>query len=152
MSRRSDDQHSKTRRSPYNDAYHNSSIGYGRPPEATQFRPGISGNPRGRPKSNRHVLEIISDVFGGKITVRTGGKTQRMSRLEALLKKQMELALQGEPRALTETLKIGRDFGFLKPTDLRDLTVLSDEELHQLRDLLIKAAGHSSWVDKKPED
>jgi hypothetical protein len=25
-------------------------IGYGMPPQSTQFRPGQSGNPRGRPK------------------------------------------------------------------------------------------------------
>jgi hypothetical protein len=30
-------------------------VGYGRPPLATRFRPGQSGNPRGRPKGARNL-------------------------------------------------------------------------------------------------
>ena len=33
----------------------NERVGYGRPPTTTRFRPGQSGNPRGRPKGARNL-------------------------------------------------------------------------------------------------
>ena len=35
-------------------------VGYGKPPKSGRFRPGVSGNPRGRPKSKGLALaELI---------------------------------------------------------------------------------------------
>ena len=34
-------------------------VGYGRPPKATQFAPGKSGNPRGRPKGSRTLKLLL---------------------------------------------------------------------------------------------
>jgi Family of unknown function (DUF5681) len=36
-------------------------IGYGKPPATTQFKPGRSGNPRGRPKGARNKLPALND-------------------------------------------------------------------------------------------
>jgi hypothetical protein len=45
-------------------------IGYGRPPAATRFQPGRSGNPRGRPKgrkSNKSIAVALHEVLGRQI-------------------------------------------------------------------------------------
>src|SRR6185437_10919636 len=44
-------------------------VGYGRPPRATQFAAGKSGNPRGRPKGSRTVGAILQDILSQKIAV-----------------------------------------------------------------------------------
>ena len=42
-------------------------VGYGRPPKATRFTPGKSGNPRGRPKGSRSVGAILKGVMSQKV-------------------------------------------------------------------------------------
>ena len=37
--------------------------GYGKPPRATQFKPGRSGNPSGRPKGSRNVVNALSEYI-----------------------------------------------------------------------------------------
>ena len=39
-------------------------VGYGRPPKATQFKPGRSGNPRGRPKGAKSEDTMIATSSG----------------------------------------------------------------------------------------
>ena len=45
-------------------------IGHGRPPKRTQFKPGVSGNPKGRPKRKpADVSEVIKDALSGNISI-----------------------------------------------------------------------------------
>ncbi|MBL4544643.1 MAG: hypothetical protein JKP95_01895 [Oceanicaulis sp.] len=55
-------------------------VGYGKPPKATQFKKGQSGNPRGRPKMQpKDVAAHMSDLLAEKRPVRVDGKTVMMS-------------------------------------------------------------------------
>jgi Family of unknown function (DUF5681) len=44
--------------------------GYGRPPIEHRFKPGQSGNPRGRPKGKKNEATILHELLNRKITVR----------------------------------------------------------------------------------
>ena len=37
-------------------------VGFGKPPKANQFAPGVSGNPAGRPKGARSVASILQEI------------------------------------------------------------------------------------------
>ncbi len=57
-------------------------VGYCRPPLATRFRPGQSGNPRGRPKGSRNLRAVVKAVAGElveirKTTARAGSPSSR---------------------------------------------------------------------------
>jgi hypothetical protein len=41
-------------------------VGYGRPPVATRFRPGHSGNPEGRPKGSKSAASIARETLERK--------------------------------------------------------------------------------------
>jgi hypothetical protein len=120
--------------------------GYGQPPVATRFKPGKSGNPKGRPKGSRNILSALTEVYTDDVVVREGDKKRRISRLEALSRKQMELGLKGDQRAAEAAFRTAREIGLLDqpPSDPQpdyDLTVLTDEELDLLDKLYRKMSG-----------
>ena len=42
-------------------------VGYGRPPVATRFRPGQSGNPRGRPKGSKSLDQVLRQALDRRV-------------------------------------------------------------------------------------
>jgi hypothetical protein len=75
-------------------------VGYGRPPVASRFRPGRSGNPRGRPRVERSLSAIVAAALRQRITVtENGGRVRHMSKLEATVRQIVNSAVEGEPRS-----------------------------------------------------
>jgi hypothetical protein len=60
-----------------------SKVGYSRPPFATRFRPGYSGNPRGRPKGSKSLDQVLRLALDRRVLdPRRGGRhTVRMIEL-----------------------------------------------------------------------
>jgi hypothetical protein len=58
-------------------------VGYGHPPIATRFRPGQSGNPRGRPKGSKSLDQVLRQALERRVPdPRRGGRhTVRMMEL-----------------------------------------------------------------------
>jgi hypothetical protein len=81
-------------------------VGYGKPPKATQFKPGRSGNPRGRPKGSRNLATDLAAELGEQITVREDGHPRRITKQRALIKSLMAKALQGDVRASAAMLAL----------------------------------------------
>ena len=74
-------------------------VGYGRPPVATRFRPGQSGNPRGSQKGVRHVATILAAVLAERVTVKEGRRRRNITKLEAAIKQVVNRAAAGDIRA-----------------------------------------------------
>ena len=74
-------------------------VGYKRPPKTHRFKPGESGNPRGRPKGTRNLGTDLKDILGRRVSIREDGKERRISRQEALLLSLYNKALRGDVRA-----------------------------------------------------
>lgn len=78
---------------------HNEDVGYGRPPRAHQFRPGQSGNPRGRRKGAKNESTILHELLHRKIALREGGKSRKVTILEAMLVRFAEDSLKGNTKS-----------------------------------------------------
>jgi hypothetical protein len=76
-----------------------SGIGYRRPPKATQFQPGKSGNPSGRPKNSKNLLAEIFDELSAVEHVREGGKEVKTTKARAIAKQLVRAAIDGDLRA-----------------------------------------------------
>ena len=101
-------------------------VGYGRPPKATQFKPGRSGNPRGRPNGSRNLATDLSAELGELITVREDGRSRRISKQRALIKSLMARALQGDVRATAAVLALYARV-ITDPADDADNDIQADE-------------------------
>src|SRR5579872_6662983 len=76
-------------------------VGYARPPIATRFKKGQSGNPKGRPKGRRKVWTELRDVYTGTVPMNDSEGRRHISRLAAVLRKQWERSIKGSERATT---------------------------------------------------
>ena len=59
-------------------------VGYKRPPVAHQFKPGVSGNPSGRPKGVRSFKADLLDELAEVIRVRDGDGEVEISKARAI--------------------------------------------------------------------
>jgi hypothetical protein len=84
-------------------------VGYGRPPTHTRFKPGQSGNPRGRPKRRVNVGMLVQDLLRQKVDVREGNTIRRVSKLEALLLSIAARAMKGDAKAIEVILDLAND-------------------------------------------
>jgi hypothetical protein len=75
-------------------------VGYGRPPRHTQFKPGQSGNPKGRPKGQPTASEILMREAARVVRMRVGNKLETISKLEGVFRTLFNMALNGDPRAI----------------------------------------------------
>jgi hypothetical protein len=84
----------------------NSPIGYGKPPKKSQYRPGQSGNPKGRPKGAKSLKSVLQKELTSKIEIKVQGKKTKATKLEAAIMKLVNDALSGNAKALSELLKL----------------------------------------------
>jgi hypothetical protein len=85
---------------------HDYQVGYRKPPTHSQFKPGQSGNPKGRPKGAKGLNTMVREILGGKVAVRTATGTRHITKIEAVLQKTIERAMKGDARAQVELMKL----------------------------------------------
>jgi hypothetical protein len=84
-------------------------VGYARPPRASRFRRGQSGNPRGRPKRSHALAAIVTRAFREVVEATENGQPTRMTKLEATVKQFVNRAAKGDQRAAQFLLPLYRD-------------------------------------------
>src|SRR4051812_27338039 len=70
-------------------------VGYRRPPAATRFQKGRSGNPKGRPR-DRHNRPPYDTVLGQIMTIKEDGVERRVTAAEAFLLYMTKRGLEGD--------------------------------------------------------
>jgi len=85
-------------------------VGYGKPPQDSQFRPGQSGNPAGRSKGVRNLATDVRRALKLPVKVRAGGRSRQMSTQAGMLMMLRDKALNGDARALDRLLELANRF------------------------------------------
>ena len=71
-------------------------VGYCKPPKHSRFKPGQSGNPRGRPRKNRSIEAMIKRELDQTVALKEGGREIRLTKREALIKQLVNRAISGD--------------------------------------------------------
>lgn len=79
-------------------------IGRGSPPKHSQFSPGTSGNPRGRPKGSKNITTLLEEAARDQVTATIDGKPRKISKAQATAMQLATQAAKGEPRAVSKFL------------------------------------------------
>ena len=88
-------------------------VGYKNPPVDGQFKPGESGNKKGRPKKEKDELcDLVDKVFFGARKVQINNQTVSMTAMEVMLNKLAESAAKGNVQAARLMINISEKFGF----------------------------------------
>jgi hypothetical protein len=81
-------------------------VGYGKPPHTTQFKPGKSGNPKGRPKRDQSLLgDVVNHVLDEPVQYREKGRAQTATRREVSLTILVQRAIKGDVAAADMVLR-----------------------------------------------
>ena len=87
-------------------------VGYGKPPKATRFKKGTSGNPSGRPRKAPLLLDpgsIIEAIDNEEIQVSDNGKRKRMTKAEIEFRQLFAKAIRGDLRAARLVVDMAAD-------------------------------------------
>jgi hypothetical protein len=70
-------------------------VGYGKPPKPTQFKPGQSGNKNGRPKGQPSTQEMLLAEAARIVKVKLGEEIVHLSKKQVVIRKLFDMAAHG---------------------------------------------------------
>ena len=126
-------------------------VGYRRPPKATQFTAGKSGNPEGRPKGRRPVGAVLQEIIQQKVSVTENGKTRRIPVLEVMLRRLAGDAMRSDQRAIKLLLSLVDRYAE-SPETARQLREMLAEDEAILAQYLREPAGFTAAAPSTPDD
>ena len=107
-----------------------------RPPRKdTRYKPGHSGNEKGRPPGSKNYGTQLHKVYTEPVVVNQGGKRRRVPALVALQRLLLQRALNGDNRAAEIVFKNAKEIGFGEKTEMHVCVCrynLSEEVIERL--------------------
>ena len=125
-------------------------IGYGKPPRHTRFKPGQSGNPRGRPSGSKNLKMLLGDALNEPVVIAENGGRRRVSKREAIVAQLVNRSATADWRAVKILLDILRDLeGQTDPasSETSAFTAADEKVIEQLRARFLKAKAD----DREPD-
>jgi hypothetical protein len=86
-------------------------VGYRKPPLHSRFPKGKSGNPSGKRARDPSMAELMRTELNKKILITENGKARRITKLQAMVMKSVQQAIQGDPRAHKQVMEALHDPG-----------------------------------------
>ena len=81
-------------------------VGPGRPPLATRFQKGRSGNPRGRPRRAKNLATLLHEALDERVGVTEDGRCRKRSKRELGLARLADKFAAGDPQAVKLLLSL----------------------------------------------
>ena len=81
-------------------------VGYGKPPRATQFQKGRSGNPAGRPAGRPNLATLIEREAAAQVVVTENGRRRTRTKLAVAVAQVMNKSASGDLKAMDMMLRL----------------------------------------------
>jgi Family of unknown function (DUF5681) len=101
-------------------------VGDKRPPLHSQFKPGVSGNPKGRPKGSVNFLTMLAAELKSPIKIQEAGKAKTISKQQAMIKQFVTRAVKGDEKAFAKLIPLILTIGAQELSEMGQ--ALSDEQ------------------------
>lgn len=130
------------------------SVGYGKPPKNSQFAPGTSGNPKGRPRGSKNFSGIVLRESRQRVLVKGPRGTKSVTKVEAAVMQTANKAAQGDARAQREfysLIQLSEAFvnSNAKPISYREMDQKVIENLQKRMQAIQPVPDPSTREDKK---
>lgn len=102
-------------------------IGYRKPPKATQFKKGQSGNPKGRPKGSNNLSTDVKAILKSSVAINEDGKRKKVSTQQAMLLRLKERALKGDAKSINQLVGLAGAYNNETLTPSADTALDSDD-------------------------
>ena len=102
-------------------------VGFGKTPPATKFKPGKSGNPKGRPKKALGIKTMVRKAAEAPVEYLHKGKAKKSVRLQVGLDQLCIKASKGELKAIEVAARLYAQYGPLPEADNDEIDPVADE-------------------------
>jgi hypothetical protein len=75
-------------------------IGYGKPPQHSRFKPGRSGNLKGRPRGSLNLATVLQRELREKVVIMSNGRSKVVTKLEAAIMQLVDKAGSGDRHSI----------------------------------------------------
>jgi hypothetical protein len=127
-------------------------VGYGKPPQNTRFKKGVSGNPKGRPKGSLNVASVFMKTLREKVVLNENGQRKKVSKLEAAIKQLVNKAATGDQRSMHLLVDLARDAESKQNIAVNQQQVISAADQEVIDDILKRFSDSQEEVIEPLED
>ena len=118
-------------------------VGPGNPPRHTRFKPGESGNPKGRPKGSKNFATILQQQLRKMVTITVDGKPKRVAVQEVIARRLATDSMKGTTKAMELLIRLTSTKSYEDAgKDAVSETVLPDKDaLRRIHKRIAKLVG-----------
>jgi hypothetical protein len=80
-------------------------VGYGKPPVATRWKPGQSGNPHNKRHKHTSLAAVVDACLAASVDIIDGAGLRTISLFEGIILQLLRKLQEGDPRALSALRK-----------------------------------------------